>query len=153
MVLDGKAFEPKYLPCATVECQSSSNNLDMSDPASQAYVKALDQKVFKDIGTGVTAATFLTPTGAAAKVLFWLGAAASGGQAAMSDAPFNEGRDEAMKALSEKGGAIVFEELLGHTPGAAARASALINLTGGWDAFVNRVKIDLFGMKSSETKN
>jgi filamentous hemagglutinin len=153
LTLGDKSYSPKYFPCATAECVKSGGNLDMSDAGTRAYVKALDQQVFKDIGTGATAATLVTPTGAAAKVLFWLGAAASGGQAAMSDAPFNEGRDEAMKALSEKGGAIVFEELLGHTPGAAARASALINLTGGWDAFVSRVKIDLFGMKSSETKN
>jgi filamentous hemagglutinin len=57
-----------------------------------------------------------------------------------------------MKAASEKGGAKFFEEVLGHTPGAASRASALINLTGGWDAFVNRVKIDLFGMNPNDTK-
>ena len=153
LTLGDKSYSPKYFPCAIAECVTSGGNLDMSDAGTRAYVKALDQQVFKDIGTGATAGTLVTPVGAVAGVLFWVGAAASGGQAAMSDAPFNEGRDEAMKALSEKGGAIVFEELLGHTPGAAARASALINLTGGWDAFVNRVKIDVFGMKSSETKN
>jgi filamentous hemagglutinin len=53
-----------------------------------------------------------------------------------------------MKAASEKGGAKIFEEVLGHTPGAAARASALINLSGGWDAFVNRVKVDVFGIET-----
>jgi filamentous hemagglutinin len=51
-----------------------------------------------------------------------------------------------LKALSEKGGETFFREVLGQTPSAAARATALINLTGGWDAFVNRVKIDLFGV-------
>lgn len=29
--------------------------------------------------------------------------------------------------------------------GTAARASALINLSGGWDAFVNRIKVELIG--------
>ena len=35
-----------------------------------------------------------------------------------------------------------------YAPGAAARASALINLSGGWDAFVNRVKVDVFGIET-----
>jgi filamentous hemagglutinin len=152
MVVDGKVYEPKYHPCGNVDCQQSGANLDMSDPGTQAYVTAMDQQVYKDIGTGATGGTLLTPVGAAGKVLFWLGAAASGGQAATSDSPVETGFDEAMKAVSEKGGAKFFEEVLGHTPGAAARASALINLTGGWDAFVKRIKIDLFGMNPNDTK-
>ncbi len=57
-----------------------------------------------------------------------------------------------MKGVSEKGGEKVFKDVLEHTPSAAARAGALINLSGGWDAFVNRVKVDLIGVKSDETK-
>jgi filamentous hemagglutinin len=152
LTLGDKNYSPKFYPCATAECVKSGGNLDMNDAGTRAYVKALDQQVFKDIGTGATAATLATPLGAAGRVLFWLGAAASGGQAATSDKPTETGFDEFMKAVSEKGGAKVFEEVLGHTPGAAARASALINLAGGWDAFVNRVKIDLFGMKPNDAK-
>lgn len=116
-------------------------------------MKALDQQVFKDMGTGAASATLATPLGVAGRVLFWVGAGASGGQAATSDKFTETAFDEAMKAASEKGGEKFFSEVLGHTPGAAARASALINLTGGWDAFVNRVKVDVFGMKSDDTKN
>ncbi len=80
-------------------------------------------------------------------VLSVLGIGASIGQSATSDEKWNTARDEFLKAVAEKGGAVFFEEILSHTPGASARASALINLSGGWDAFVNRVKIDLLGIK------
>jgi len=60
--------------------------------------------------------------------------------------------DEVTKSASGKGGEVIFEKVLGHTPGAAARASALIELSGGWDAFVNRVKIDLLGMTPNDTQ-
>jgi filamentous hemagglutinin len=152
MVVDGKVYEPKYHPCADVDCQQSGANLDMSDPGTQAYVKAMDKQVYKDIGTGATVGTLLTPVGAPGLVLFWLGAAASGGQAVTSDTPYETGRDEFLKALSEKGGEKVFQDVLGHTPGAAGRITALINLSGGWDAFVNRIKIDLLGEKSNDSK-
>ena len=57
-----------------------------------------------------------------------------------------------MKVVSEKGDEKVFKDVLEHTPSAAARAAALINLSVGWDAFVNRVKIDLMGVNSNDTK-
>ena len=50
-----------------------------------------------------------------------------------------------MKVVSEKGGEKVFKDVLEHTPSAAARAGALINLSGGWDAFVNRVPSSVCG--------
>lgn len=151
--LDGRNYSPKFHACATTACSQSGANLDLNDPGTQAYVKALDQQVFKDIGTGATAATLAMPVGVGARMLMVLGLAASGGQMATSDKPFEAGRDEALKVLSEKGGSVFFEEVLGHTPGAAARASALITLSGGWDAFINRVKIDVFGVKPDDTKN
>jgi filamentous hemagglutinin len=152
LALDDKSYSPKFYPCATVECVKSGGNLDMSDAGTRAYVQALDQQVFKDIGKGATAATLVTPTGAAARVLFWVGAAASGGQVATSDDQWEAVKDEILKAVSEKSGEKFFTEILGHTPSAAARATALINLSGGWDAFVNRVKVDFLGARSDDPK-
>jgi len=59
----GKAYEPKYHSCATTECVRTGANLDMNDPATQAYVKALDAQVFKDIGEGTTLGSLVTPVG------------------------------------------------------------------------------------------
>ncbi|WP_439115692.1 hemagglutinin repeat-containing protein, partial [Hydrogenophaga sp.] len=153
VTLDGKGFSPKYHSCASAACINRNANLDMSDSATQAYVRALDQKVFKDIGTGATLGSLVTPVGVPGAVLGLVGLAAGGGGAALSERPTEAAFDESLKVASEKGGEKFFTEVLGHTPGAAARASALIELSGGWDAFVNRVKIDVFGMKPNDTKN
>jgi filamentous hemagglutinin len=151
--IDGyETYTPKYFPCATAECVRSGQNLDMSDPETQAYVKAIDTQVFKDIGTGATVGTLVTPVGTGAKVLFWLGMGAFTAQVASSEQPTNTATDEAIKVLSEKGGEKFFMEVLGHTPSAAARATSLVNLSGGWDAFVGRVKIDLLGVKPDDRK-
>ena len=152
VVLDGKAYAPKYNACATAQCSVDGANLDMTDPQTQAYVKALDKKVLQDIGTGATLASLVNPVGAGGAALAGVGLLASGGQAALSDKPFENGRDEVLKALSEKGGEAFFRDVLGHTPANAVRAVALINLAGGWDAFVNRVKIDLLEIKPDDTK-
>ena len=70
----------------------------------------------------------------------------------MSDVKFDTTRDEVLKALSEKGGEAFFRDILGHTPGASARATAIVNLSGGWDAFVVRFKTDVLGIKTNEAK-
>ncbi len=110
------------------------------------------QQAFKEIGTAATAGTLVTPVGVGGTVLFWLGAGASAGQVAMSDVKFDTTRDEVLKALSEKGGEAFFRDILGHTPGASARATAIVNLSGGWDAFVVRFKTDVLGIKTNEAK-
>lgn len=85
----------------------------------------------------------MTPTGVAGQVLAWFGVLVTGGQALSSDKPIETAFDESLKALSAKGGQKFFQEVLGYTPAAAARATALIDEAGGWDAFVNRAKIEL----------
>ena len=152
VMVGDNVYQPKYLPCADVQCLRTGANLDMSDAGTQAYVQALDQQVFKDIGTGATVGTLATPVGVGARVLFLLGVGGSAGQIALSDRPTEAAFDEAMKMASEKGGEVFLQEVLGHTPSAAARAAALINLSGGWDAFVNRAKVELFGMRSDDSK-
>lgn len=54
VAVGGELHRPKFFSCATMDCMRSGANLDMSDPATQAYVKAVDQQIFKDIGTGAT---------------------------------------------------------------------------------------------------
>jgi filamentous hemagglutinin len=152
VILDGKAFEPKYFQCATTECMRTGANLDVSDPASQAYIRALDAQIFKDMDKAATVGTLVTPIGVPGAVLTAVGLLASGGQVATSDKPTDVAIDEAVKEISELGAVRFFEKVLGHTSSAAARASALINLGGGWDAFSERVRVELLGMKSDEKK-
>jgi filamentous hemagglutinin len=121
----------------------------MSDAGTQAYVKALDAQIFKDIGTGATAATLVTPVGVPGAILSGVGLTTSLGSAATdSDFLF-----QAIKNSSQIGATEFFVKVLGHTPAAAARFVALIDLTGGWDSFTNRVKLDLFEIKPIESKD
>jgi Hemagglutinin repeat len=152
VLIDGEAFAPKFYPCATAECLRVGGNLDMSDPATQAYVRALDQQVFKDIGTAATWASLVTPVGVPGAVLTGVGVVTAVGSAAVSDSPVGALGDEVMKEASEAGAIRFFEQVLGHTPATAARGAALINLSGGWDAFTERVKVDLFGVKPDASK-
>jgi hypothetical protein len=139
IVVGGKAYEPKYWPCATAECVSGAQNLDMTDPGTQAFVKALDAQVFKDIGTGTAIATLAFPIGAPAAVLTGTGVMASIGSAATD----SNIQDELLKEASQYTAMKFFQEVLNHPPAAAARAVALIELAGGWDSFVGRLKKDL----------
>ena len=148
VTLDDKPFSPKYFPCATAACVQSGGNLDMSDPGTKAYVKALDAQVFKDIGMGATAGMLVTPVGVAGRVLSGLGLTASIGSA-LTDSTLI---DEALKNASQGGATKFFTDVLGHTPSAAARAVALIDLSGGWDAFVARLKADLVASNSGGKK-
>lgn len=61
--------------------------------------------------------------------------------------------NEIIKAGSQAGAEKLFTDVLGHTPSTAARAVALIELSGGWDAFVERVRIDILGLPVQETRN
>jgi len=139
--LDGKNFAPKYFPCANTDCIRGGVNLDTSDPGTQAYIKALDGKIFKDMSTGVNYAMLVTPVGVPGAILAGTGFVASIGSAATDSTPL----DEALKYGSQKGAEKFFTDILGHTPGAAIRAVVLIDLAGGWNAFVNRVKVDFLG--------
>lgn len=139
VVLDGEAYEPKYHPCATAECVRTGANLDMSDPETQAYVKALDAQVFKDVGKGITIAGLGFPTGGIGGAMFVAGTFTSLGSA-LTDSSFSE---EAGKFIAQNGAETFFREVLGHSPAVAGRAAAMIELSGGWDAFVQRAKKEL----------
>lgn len=101
VVLDGKMYEPKYHPCSTAECVRTGSNLDMSDPATQAYVKALDAQVFKDIGKGATVASLVTPLGVPGAALAITGTLAALGESTATGELLDGARDETIKTLSE----------------------------------------------------
>ncbi len=152
VVIGGEMYQPKFHSCAATACAVANANLDMSDPATQAYVKALDQQVFKDIGTGATVGSLVTPVGVPGAVLAITGAGANVGETVLSSDPLATGFDKGIEEGAESAGKALIEKLLGHTPATAARAAALINLGGGWEAFRERVKVDLLGMKPDENK-
>jgi hypothetical protein len=147
VVIGGQMFEPKFHACATSACAVGNANLDMNDPATQAYIRALDQQVLKDIGTGATAGALVTPVGVPGALLGLLGISAAAGEASLDRDPVGTAVDKGIEEGLQSGGERFFRNVLGHSPAVAARAVALINLSGGWEAFRERVKADLLGMK------
>ncbi|MGE0350436.1 hypothetical protein [Hydrogenophaga sp.] len=58
--------------------------------------------------------------------------------------------DQSLSELSQRGGQWFFENVLQYPTTDATRAVALIELAGGWDAFVKRVKADLFRLEEEK---
>ena len=106
-------------------------------------MKAMDAQVFKDISTEANYATLVATGGLPGALAAGTGLVASVGSAFTDSSALNE----ALKLGSQKGAEKFFTEILGHTPAAAARAVALIDLSGGWDSFSNRVKIEVLGIQ------
>nr|WP_267957790.1 DUF637 domain-containing protein [Halomonas zhangzhouensis] len=62
-MLDGKTFHVPHFPCGDADCIAQGANIDYSDPAAQAYSRALDAKALDDLGSAATAGVVLTPVG------------------------------------------------------------------------------------------
>ena len=140
-IVDGKPFVIKVFPCGSLDC-TNTNTLDLTDPSTKAFAAASYAQFFKDASEGVNYATLFSPPGAI-RYLAIAGGTASLGSAMTDSSIINE----LLKYGSQEGATKLFTNILGHSPSAAARAVAAIDLQGGWDAFVNRVKIDLLEIK------
>ncbi|PUA18093.1 hypothetical protein [Glaciimonas sp. PCH181] len=136
--VDGKMHAPKYFPCPTASAGCGGQNLDMSDPGTVAYVKALDKKIFKDIGAAATVVTIASPLGAignAASVTGILVTLAS----TIIDSSLVEGGRELTSQVAQ-----TYLQLVLKIPVASAiRITAIIELAGGWSAFAKRVQTEV----------
>lgn len=135
IIVDGKAFTPKYFPCATPECQG--HNLDMSDSQTAAYVKALDKKIFDDIGTAASAVAIANPVGAVGTAAGITGTAANAISGFLFDPATAIGQEVTQRGFSE-----YLKHGLQMSAPMADRIVAIIDLAGGWDTFVNRAKTE-----------
>lgn len=129
-----KTYSPQYFPCATSTCIATGKNLDSSDPGTQAYLKALDAQVFKDINTGATLATIVSPVGVVG------GIAAVVGPLTSISAGFVEGVSGAVaaKELLQFAVAQYLTKVYGLADVIALRVTAVVDLAGGWQAFIDR---------------
>ncbi|WP_432239978.1 hemagglutinin repeat-containing protein [Herbaspirillum robiniae] len=134
IVVDGTAYNPKYFPCATPDCLGK--NLDLSDQNTAAYVKAIDKKIFDDLGRGSTVATIASPVGAA-------GVAASivGSISAVTSGYLNDSTGTALAGIAIQQVAQQYlQRIYGVGEATAARIVALVDLTGGWSEFIDRTQ-------------
>ena len=134
IVVEGKAFEPKYFPCPVAAAGCGGQNLDMSDPQTAAYVQALDKKILHDIGTGANVAAVVNPSGPLGIIRTIVGPAAALTAAYIDGSLEKAGTKEIMQYAAGK----YIENVLHVPPETATRIISLVDMSGGWDAFVNR---------------
>jgi filamentous hemagglutinin len=137
IAVNGTTFTPKYLPCATPECLG--HNLDMSDPGTQQFVKAMDKKTFDDINQGATIATIANPVGAVGTVAGILGPLTSIASGIVEDQSTKALTKEAIQQVATQ----YLQKVYGLTEAIANSVTALVDLTGGWQAFVDRAQKEL----------
>ena len=129
-VVNGKIHHVPHFPCGDAACIAQGANVDYSEPSAQAYARALDAKAVKNVGTAVTAGVVVT----SGPVSLGLSIGATG-------LDLYEGflSEEASQAASKAALVAGFERYAkarGLSSSAARKLSAVIDLTGRWDAVV-----------------
>ena len=136
IIVDGKIFEPKYFSCPVVSAGCGGQNLDMSDAQTIAYVKALDKKIFDDIGKGATGLAIAVPTGVGGGIAGAIGVAAAITTGMLED--------QTLKSFMKEGGQILaihyLKGVYALSEQAAIRVVSLVDMVGGWQAFADRTQ-------------
>ncbi|MDB5990621.1 MAG: Polymorphic rane protein Filamentous hemagglutinin/Adhesin, partial [Herbaspirillum sp.] len=146
-VVEGKTYEAKYFPCPTASAGCGGQNRDMADPGTQAYVKALDKKIFNDIGTAASVVAIVNPVGAVGTAAGITGTAANAISGFLFDPATAVGQEVTQRGFSE-----YLKHGLKMSAPMADRIVAIIDLAGGWDAFVNRAKAEFPYDKKTNAK-
>ena len=141
--VEGQIYSPKYYPCATTDCVVGGKNLDMSDPATQAYVKAVDKMIVDDINKQATIVTLISPVGVAGTIAGVLGPITSVVSGAMSDQTLPALAKETIQYAATQ----YVSRIYGLGEAAANRIAAAVDLAGGWQAFVDRATSENGGAK------
>lgn len=108
--------------------------MDTSDPGTQAYIKAMDKKAFDDIGKAATVTSILTPISIAGTIASYVGPASSLASNAIDGSLEKAGTKEITQfAVGE-----YFKKIYGISAAAATRITSIVDMSGGWQAFVDR---------------
>ena len=134
--VDGETHAPKYFPCPTASAGCGGQNLDMSDPGTVAYVRALEKKIFDDIGKGTTVALLVRPVGGIGLFAGSLGTLMSVASGFVDGTPVSALAKEAIA----KTATAYLKNVYGLSEIAANRITALVDLSGGWQIFIDRSK-------------
>ncbi|WP_211465745.1 hemagglutinin repeat-containing protein [Collimonas silvisoli] len=145
-VIDGKTYSAKYFPCPRASAGCGGQNMDMSDPQTAAYMKALDKKIFDDINKGATYAGIANPVGAIGLMAGILGTIASVGSGYVDGKTGNVVAKEAMQKAAQQ----YLQNVYGMGEAVASRVVSLVDLGGGWQAFVDRTQQQAKDMFRSE---
>lgn len=137
--VDDKDYAPKFFSCATTDCVNSGASIDLSDPGTQAYVKASNKQVFDDINKGATVATIVNPAGAMGTIAGLVGPATSIASGYIDGKSVDAFAKEALQW-----GANQYLEKVYKIPSAIAeRGTAIIDYFKGWENYIQTVKSEM----------
>lgn len=139
--VDGVNYQPKFWPCGNEACVAHGSNFDMNDPETVAFLKATDKKILSDIGNGATLAVLANPVGAVGAVGSVVGTSASIVNGLIDDQLFKAIAKEALQA----GAARYLQFVYKLSEAASTRITALVDMAGGWDAFLDRAQKEIAG--------
>ncbi|QRX81605.1 hypothetical protein [Glaciimonas sp. PAMC28666] len=144
IVVDGKMHAPKYFPCPRASAGSGGQNLDMSDPGTAAYVKALDKKILGDIGAGASGVALAIPGGAIGIAAGLTGTVVNLISALIDDPVYVIGQEATTRAATS-----YLKNVLKMSTPNVVRLVALVDLAGGWSAFVSRMQSEFTQEKTA----
>ena len=107
----------------------------MADAQTAAYVKALDKKILNDIGTASTLVTIVNPVGVAGVVAGTVGTLSSLADGILND-EFGSALTKEVLAAATK----YLKAVYGLSEAMLNRITAVVDLSGGWQAFIDRAK-------------
>jgi filamentous hemagglutinin len=136
--VNGSMYQPKYFPCAALQCQD--HNLDMSDAGTQAYVKAVDIDILKKIGVAANLVILKNPVGTVGNTSSFIGSAAGIAGGVIEDSLPEAAGTEVLEYAAE----MYLRKVYSLPKSVAVRAITAIDMAGGWDAFVTRTSNYLF---------
>ncbi|MDI5984188.1 DUF637 domain-containing protein [Halomonas sp. M4R5S39] len=131
-VVDGKIYHVPHFSCGTAECNAQGANVDYSDSGAQAWTRALDARAVSDAGRLATAGVVV----ASAPV----GLPLSMGSTALSlyEGYLSENTAHSASKAALIAGVEKYAQARGLPAPAARRLAAAIDLTGRWDAILNK---------------
>ena len=129
--IEGVTYQPKFFACGSPECQASGANLDLNDPNTRAYVRAMSVKAASDIGTTASLIALINPVGAASVTAQTLSIAADLSRIALD----KSAKEVAINQTIQYGTESYLKYVATLPAKQAQRVIAAIDLLGGWQAF------------------
>ena len=117
----------------------------MSDPGTQAFIKAQYKKALKDAGAAASVATIISPIGVTGTAAGAVGTGANILSGMIDDPASAAGKEVGQRILGE-----YLKQVLHVPPSVVDRAVATVDLAGGWDVAVEKAKTEINKMTSQD---
>lgn len=133
-IVGDSVYNPRFYPCATIDCVATRANMDLEDSFTQAWLQALDAEAARKTSYALGAGAIIS-SGVVVGVL------TAGSSAASLTAGYIEG--ELPEALAHEAmgmGVEKYSVLRGATDEIAQKVSTIAGLSGAWDSVLENLR-------------